>query len=736
MKRLWSHLTGISSPVSGWWLKSETLGNKGGVVYRLAHDLWEMIPTLDESLSVWHICTRCRNLTPINVKGICPTYGCSGSLEPLENHRTWVEDNIYRYQYQNSPLVPLNAQEHTAQWKPEKAAEVQNDFINGKINVLSCSTTFELGVDVGDLNAVVLRNMPPSTSNYIQRAGRAGRRTDSIAIVVTFSQRRPHDLTFYDQPERMISGKIRPPIVSLKNDKIIRRHLHSVVFASFLRWAKEKLGADYNNTGDFFAPKDLTKLGPRLLHQFLQNHPSSIEASLAYVIPNDESLRQALKLNNWGWVPYLIDSEDAILDKTAKMIQEELHEFERLENEASIMRKYREAEQYKEIQNQIRTRHLYGYLGAHNVLPKYGFPTDVVRLQTDHLNIEGAKDIELDRDLKIAISEFAPGGQVVAGKRIWYSRAIRKMPNKLWTPYAYAICDSCKRMTIIPGDDRTPAICPSCHQPITARGQKGIFIVPEYGFLANSKTDRPGEQPPEHIYASRVYFSHYSSDPSDQSPKQDLEMSPDPLFTWGVQVSKGYSRHAWLALVNKGYDMGFSVCTTCGYADVIEPGKKKRKEQGHTNTLTRQNCNGVSKPYHLGHRFMTDVLELRINNSMPREEQVLSVLYALLNGASDALNIPREDVGGLVYYKEGLPSFILYDNTPGGSGYVQHIHDHLLEVFEAAYKRVSGCNGCSPETSCYSCLRGYDNQYVHDKLERHLAWDILGRVLDKPLPQG
>lgn len=131
---------------------------------------------------------------------------------------------------------------------------------------------------------------------------------------------------------------------------------------------------------------------------------------------------------------------------------------------------------------------------------------------------------------------------------------------------------------------------------------------------------------------------------------------------------------------------------------------------------------------------MTDVLELRLSLPMPREKQIFSFLYALLNGASDALEIPREDIGGLVYYADGAPSFLLHDDTPGGSGYVQHIYDHLLPVFQAAYRRVATCNGCSPETSCYSCLRGYDNQPFHDKLERRLAWEILGLTLGESLP--
>ncbi len=219
LEEIWSYLTGNASPIREFWLK-EVIVKHEGVLYRLNHHAWEIIPTLGkEDLDKWFICDRCQNLTPHNLSNVCPTYGCRGSLHPLGSYRAWLEDNMYRSQYLDEHIVPLDAEEHTAQWVSTKAAEVQKDFIIGKVNVLSSSTTFELGVDVGDLNAVVLRNMPPSSANYIQRAGRAGRRTDSIAMVVTYAQRRPHDLMFYESPETMVSGKIRPPIISLKNDQ-------------------------------------------------------------------------------------------------------------------------------------------------------------------------------------------------------------------------------------------------------------------------------------------------------------------------------------------------------------------------------------------------------------------------------------------------------------------------------------------------------------------------------------
>lgn len=722
---LWNYLTATKT---GNWLQSEQAAKNKGIVYRLRNDLWEVIPTLSD-LTQWHICNRCQNLSAFNAQNTCPTYGCSGTLEPLAQYPHVLDDNLYRYQYQHEAPLVLTAKEHTAQWIATKAAEIQKDFITGKVNALSCSTTFEMGVDVGDLNAVLLRNVPPSTANYMQRAGRAGRRTDSVAMVVTFAQRRQHDLTFYAQPERMIAGKIRPPVVPLQNDKIIRRHLHSVVFAAFLRWAKETQGIEYRYTGDFFAPENPYQNGVDLLRSYLADHPPEIQMALERVTPADDAtLLERLRLKDWNWLPYLIDSEEAILDKTFANISGELNEFRKLEEKESLARNYKLAEDAKRVQETIRRRDLLGYLGSKNVLPKYGFPTDVVPLQTDHLKISGANEIELDRDLKQAISEFAPGGQVVAAGKIWQSMGLKRLPGRSWVFYGYAVCPACHRVNIQAGTT-VPEIC-CCGLPLHKAREKGIYIVPEHGFIADSKTEMPGEQPPERTYASQIYLADYRA--SSDNPIFDArDIKPDPDFNAGTRVFKGYTRNAYLGLVNNGYAKGFSVCPVCGYANVILPGQRKPMPK-HRNPLTHIDCNASLTPYHLGHHFLTDVLQLRFSTRIHGESLIYSLLYAILNGAHDALEIPRNDVDGIIFYQDNEPSFLLYDTTPGGSGHVEMIFNHLRQTLDGAYHRVFQCDGCASDTSCYSCLRGYTNQKWHDLLVRGIAARFLGQVLGYP----
>jgi hypothetical protein len=723
---LWGYLTAHTSPLSPY-LSNEMKGTDG-VLYRIDHKMWEVVPGID--YEDWAICDRCQSISAIDVFHICPVYGCEGTLSPLSVHQDILDTNLYRDIYSKSEPIPLKTEEHTAQWVTEEAARIQNEFIRGQINLLSCSTTFELGVDVGDLQAVILRNVPPTTANYVQRAGRAGRRADSAAYVLTFAQRRSHDLTYYDQPEKMVAGKIRPPVVVLSNEKIIRRHLHSVVFAAFFRWARDQKGTTYSTTGDFFVPQDRLP-GVDLLAEFLQLKPASLEHALDRILPVDPLLREEVDYGRWMWIHKLInDAKSGVLDRALAEISGEIETFRALESEAAQERKYKQAESFSKVQNQIRRRPLLGFLGARNVLPKYGFPTDVVELKTDHLHgTPAASTISLERDLRIAISEFAPGGEVVAAKRIWRSVGIRKLPDREWTPYEYAICKTCKRFLF--SANTLDADC-SCGTPISeSRKRRVTFIVPESGFVAGRETGSPGEAPPQRIYASRVHFASYHL-PEGVITEEDAEPQAvqDPTIV-NVPVIKRYSRFGWLAIVNSGLDRGFSVCSYCGYTEPLAFQQQGRKRaSSHKNPLTDKDCKGRYEIRHLGHRYMTDVLELNIETPMVTEGAIQSLLYALLDGASEALDIQRTDINGTFYYRQAgqSPSFVIFDDVPGGAGHVKRIHDHLRETMEAALERVERCE-CGTETSCYNCLRNYQNQFVHDQLQRGIVIELLQRIL-------
>jgi ATP-dependent helicase YprA (DUF1998 family)/uncharacterized C2H2 Zn-finger protein len=732
LKNIWEHLT--KSRIWHNHLPSEN--QRRGIVHRLSHRFWTMVPrTEDRSDSeALYRCTRCHRIFHLNVRDICPSYRCDGKLQPVDTMTEDWTENHYRHLYGNLTPIPLSAAEHTAQLTSVAATDIQERFVQGEINALSCSTTFELGVDVGELQAVLMRNVPPTTANYVQRAGRAGRRTDSVAFALTYAQHRSHDLTHYTNPKRVVSGRIHPPVVWVANEKIVRRHIHSVLFAYFFKWAYQQHDRDFRNVGTFFAPEIKEVAGPEMLKSYINSHPTEVKAALHRIVP--KNMHESFGLEDWTWVASLLnEDEHGILDQAVAEVVGDLKLLLELEEKAVEKRNYRRSNHFKYVARTVRGRHLYGFLGSRNVLPKYGFPMDVVELKTDHIPIPEARQIELQRDLRIALSEYAPGGEVVAADHVWVSGGLNKRADRDWDTFYYAVCPSCGRFH----KSREPLkkTCSVCGENLFGWPRRyGQFVKPEFGFVVGETPKRSGQARPERIYSSRVYFSDYQM-PQDEGSEPEYQQVRE-ISGPKVEVMKRYSRYGELAIVNSGLmSRGFDICRRCGYAQpaplVDENRSPKRKSSSHKNPRTGKRCSGILYQYHLGHTFLTDVLDLRFRGylaSQTDDDLWLSVLYALLEGASESLGIQRDDLNGTLYQhtQDIAPAIVLFDDVPGGAGHVRRISQNLKPVFISAWERVASCE-CGQETSCYRCLRNFRNQYHHDRLQRGLARDFLKDVL-------
>lgn len=720
LRGLWEHLR---QPLWHTHLPSEQPKALGLVAYRLNHKLWEWVPVPQTHDPIYR-CDRCFAVSYHFLRGTCPTNGCDGTLVTLSTEgQAWGEHH-YRQLYQTLDPFPLAAEEHTAQWTASEASSIQSRFIRGEVNVLSCSTTFELGVDVGDLQAVLLRNMPPTTANYLQRAGRAGRRTDSVAFVLTFAQRRSHDLTYFAQPERMVSGHVPPPVLTIQNEKIVRRHVHAVAMASFFRWIKGREERLFGTVGAFFAPPEGVASGPVLLQEYLRLPHHALRETLRRVVPS--ALQEEIGVETDAWHAGLMDeTEKGVLDKANAEVRQDLALYARLEMEAKDAGKYKQAEYFQRVAETVRGRNLLGFLGSRNVLPKYGFPTDVVELRTGHIPDKRAQQVELQRDLQMAISEYAPDGEVVAAKLVWKSRGLYQMAGRSWETIAYAICQHCQRFHLSKAGALTHA-CEGCGEPLAQSKQK-TFIIPEFGFVADRTVTPSGERRPQRLYASQIYFSEYQGAPPPWIPVAGLGND-------FVGVSERHARHGLLSLVNSGFNgAGFHICPACGWARAVRSSDRSAPKK-HDNPRTDQPCSGKpGRPCDLGHTFLTDVIELRFDGlrlSANERAAWLSVLYALLEGASEALGVARDDLEGTLHRSHHTFSLVLFDKVPGGAGHVVRLREAktLRAALEAARRRVARCE-CGEETSCYECLRTFYNQHAHDLLSRGLALRFLDAVL-------
>ncbi|NSW58305.1 MAG: DEAD/DEAH box helicase [Armatimonadetes bacterium] len=696
----------------------------------------------------WFQCNLCKQLTTHNLRGVCFQTGCNGVLVPCHPNEA-LADNHYRRQYstphEDVPIIPMSVREHTAQLSNERAARLATDFVAGRVNVLSCSTTFELGVDIGELQSVLLRNMPPKPANYVQRAGRAGRRLDSVGFALTYAQRRTHDLFFFQHPERIVNGQMRAPRVRVANDKIIKRHMNAVALAAFWREHPQYFydaGTTSERARAFFGSGDRAD-GVEAFRRFIAQKPEHVRDALTRIVPDFE-IRSGLffhdyiGVRDWGrWVEDLLAEGDSetpgVLTKASEGYTGELMSIKDLMDQLESEKPPNWTGRYghlERVRETIWKRRLIGYLASKGVLPKYGFPVDVVPLQINNTNIprgdtnpEDPLELDLDRDLRIALAEYSPGCQIVAGGSVWTSRGIHRPSDRQWVRREWRVCDGCGRYfsrVYLPGEQTADfGDCNVCQTRLRrGSGSGGVFIVPEFGFSTHhEKPGRPGERRPRRAHTTEVYFSG-----KDQAIAQGA-----PRIVAGGKITATAWRDADLAVITRD---SFRICDRCGYGVAGWETPPKAHE-----TPWGKPCGGHIQraPCQLGYEFKTDICQIALAGlDFPAGDRANSfwpsLLYALVEGCAVALDISRDDIGGVLFREAAGHSIILYDDVPGGAGHTWRIvnEDNALEsLLLAARDRVGGECGCQPETSCYGCLRAFSNQRYHEQLRRGDAYEFL-----------
>ena len=684
------------------WLRSAALP-RIGQVHQVDHSWLALAP----GAQVWQ-CDLCRRLSAVSLRDVCPTLGCAGRLVPASTD----DDEHYRALYRRTAPVSLTAREHTAQWTGLEASGIQQRFLAGEVNVLSCSTTFELGVDVGALNAVLLRNMPPSTASYIQRAGRAGRRSDTAALVLTFAQRRSHDLSRYQSPESMLTGQVRAPYVPLGNPRIDRRHAHSVALAAFFRDAKENSGKEWKNAGDFFLPAPGSRDAPcQWVRGFLSPVPDEVTDALRTVLP--ASAQDRLGVADGSWVAELC----GLLDQVRAELAHDVATFEERRKEAFESRRSDLAARFERSINTLIRRPLLGFLANRNILPKYGFPVDTVELRTAHCDSQVGARLELSRDLSVAIHEYAPGSELVAGGVLWRSAGIYRLPGRELITRGYTVCRGCQHYRE-GGDDLEPA-CTACGR--AADGPVREYCVPEFGFVADPRTGKPGSAPPRRSWNGAVHVVSLGTELAEVRWQ-----APTGALVWCHSGTRG----RLVSLAEGPGGSGFLICDWCGWGGP----NHGRAPGSHVNPLRGKPCTGPLRWRSLAHVYETDILRLRLDApgltaaGQDGRAQWHTVLYALLEGAAEGLEISRGDIGGVVHAgADGSSGLVLFDTVPGGAGSVLRIASTLDQAVAAALRRVGSCD-CGLETSCYGCLRTSANERHHEDLSRGAALTVLASL--------
>lgn len=672
---------------------------------RLNPDWWRVRLVAPEEI-VFR-CDTCSRAQTLSVQRRCTRNRCTGVLRPIRLDA--LPANHYRDLYRSSLPSSLRFEEHTAQLQSEKARRFQQDFREGKIHLLSCSTTFELGVDLGDLDLIFLRNVPPEAFNYVQRVGRAGRRGGHPGFAITYCRRGPHDLYHFSQPERMLNGATRPPVLTLRNERIVIRHVAATALSFFFRAFPTRFGTVSGFFGDFLSPSATFDL-----RDFLLANRPSLEHTLTRIVPSH--LGESLGLQDGSWIQR-IAGPDGSLAGAELEIASDYRLITNLESSAAASGQYTTAQWARSRAETIAGEDILSYLSRKAVIPKYGFPVDVVDLSLHPTKQAGVQtEVALQRDLALAVAEFAPTSKVVANKRVWTSYGLRKVVEKEWPRKHYR---RCARHNVFqqwgPGEEAPPSPCPDALPPRE-------YAIPRFGFVADRHGGESPTSRPARVFTTRPYFSR----PLGPPPATISIPIDRPLVT----ITKA-SPGQMVVLCEGRRSEGFYVCNQCGAGFRV-------RQRSH-ETPYGQPCQGRLTNLSLGHEFVTDVLKLQMH--APPESTstpvwfAYSLAYALVEGAAEVLEVPSTDLSAAVGHAGGdgsVPLIILYDNVPGGAGLVARVEDPtvLMPTFEAALGRVEGLCGCGDDTSCYGCLRTYRNQFAHQHLRRGPAKVYLRALLD------
>lgn len=629
----------------------------------------------------------------VNIRGVCSRYRCSGRL--TQTDKSALKQNHYRILYENDGLpLTFYTEEHTAQIDTDEAEDRQDAFKNGQINLLSSSTTFEVGVDLGDLDVVFLRNVPPEPFNYTQRVGRAGRR-DTAGFALTYCRRNSHDLHYYEDPEeRAVKGEARPPLVHIENPKIILRHITAAALAAFFK----KPGNDerFRNVDKFIGDLSADELAAEI-RAFCQIE-TPLHSALKAVVP--KGAQRAVGLRDGSWIDKIAGEGGRLHDGVSGVVND-IRDLKAHETKFAQARNYSDARRVQGRLKALLEERTLEFLSRKAILPKYGFPVDTVELES--LGGRGSQSnygISLQRDLSQAIAEYAPGNKIVANKRVWESSGIRLIPGKTPPIKHYRYDDS--------------GMFEQWNEKPNGASGAGArkYLTPAWGFLTEM-----GYRPPEpqrrteRLYATRPFFGGFEGDSEPEAARMGggvtvTAAAPGSLYI----LSEGRAR------------AGFYVCLDCGR-------HSEKRERKH-KTLYNSDCGGSMDRYSYGYELATDVVRLAFP-MLTGYYDAHSLGYALLLGAAEAMGAPETDLNVAVSRAAaslGL-SIILYDNVPGGAGLVERLiaPDVFARTLRNSKRRVQG--GCGCDSSCYGCLRSYRNQFVHPKLDRTTALAFLDAAL-------
>jgi hypothetical protein len=630
--------------------------------------------------ALWLQCRECTQLAPLAVRGHCVSCGSTQleHLDPAASEYIRARKGFWREPVRNAlsahpRLRSVAVEEHTAQLSNRdntrvhattekfelRFRDIRIDDRDRPIDVLSCTTTMEVGVDIGSLVAVGLRNVPPQRENYQQRAGRAGRRGSSVSTVLTYAQNGPHDSFYYSDPRAIVAGPPRNPDIKIDNPKIARRHVASFLLQTFFhRYMDEHRVTVGGATSALF--RALGKAGDFFFGE--QHAGPTFAAFRQWVEQNVIAPHGPIRRDILSWLPTSLRTGPRSLDEWTGDVARDL-----INQLAALMAELRPAQPHAadhddEVdadddheRNALGDEELLEFLFGRGLLPSYAFPTDLTSFLVERLVQQpNSRQWHMEiierpqQGINKALSEYAPGRLIVINKET--SRSGGVVANVLPTEPKRAAplfadvqelvhCDSCSFVRDLANGDRAQTACPVCAGNL----QRTRMIVPQVFVPEGGRPLAEDDREQEITYATGAQFPV----PVGNDDVPGLQPA-------GVRLAYTVATDRQLVTANKGQvvneaSQGFWVCDHCGSTHSETPAAAPHERPYRIEFTFNQPkppnwCSGTFHNVFLGHVFKTDLLLLRITLVPPmaintNDGVVLRALEDALYSISEALRL-------------------------------------------------------------------------------------------------
>ncbi len=660
-----------------------------------------------------------------------------------------------------SDLQGIEAHEHTAQVPSDVRQEREELFREARLPILYCSPTMELGVDIAQLNAVNMRNVPPTPANYAQRSGRAGRSGQPALVFTYCTTGSPHDQYFFKRPERMVAGAVAPPRLDLANEDMVRAHVQAV-------WLAEvglSLGASLKDILDLAGDEPTLAIQPHV-RQALQSQPDRQRAAqrLSRIFQTlEDELSQADWYND-QWLHKTLDQIESCFEEACgrwrdlyrsalkqrelqhKIIQDASRS---PDDKAQAKRLRAEAESQMELLTGGDGRNLfqsdfysYRYFASEGFLPGYSFPRLPLSAYIPGRRKRASdRDEFLSRPRFLAISEFGPRSILYhEGSRYVINKVILPVGDDLLTTLA-KLCPACGYLHPIASNQPGPDLCERCGQPLD-HPLRPLFRMQN---VATKRRDRINCDEEERMrlgYDIRtgVRFNHAAGGERPASHVATVHTADGAEL---LRLTYGHAATLWR--INLGWKRradkavyGFVLDTERGYwaRNQVEPDNDSDDPMSPIQQRVipyvqdRRNCLLIEPTQRLSVAVMASL--------EPALKTAIQVIYQLEDNELAAEPLPTESERRTI---------LLYESAEGGAGVLRQLLDSPNALAEVARQALRLCHFSESgadmrralsakedcEAACYDCLMSYTNQTDHKLLDRKLIRDLLMQLASSAL---